>query len=113
MVSTPPAMMTSASPSLIIWAPETMACMAELHWRWTVKAGTLTGKPIFKAAVRAVLGSSVRWMQCPRITSSTISLPTFARFSASSIGKTASWCPRKSFSEPPKSPMAVRAPPMM
>jgi hypothetical protein len=34
--------------------------MAELHWRWTVKAGTLIGKPIFKVAVRAVLGSSVR-----------------------------------------------------
>ena len=95
----------SASPARIWVRADESACMEEEHCFWTVYAGTSTGIPIDRAAVRAVFASSLRWMQSPAITSSTDPFSTPARASAASMTVPASWNARRSFSPPPNFPI--------
>ena len=55
MLSTPPAIIKSASPALIWRAAISTASIPDPHSRLTVVAGTDTGKPASKAAMRATL----------------------------------------------------------
>ena len=50
--SAPPATATWASPSVMIWEAETMACSPLPQSRLTVKAGVVTGRPPLTAATR-------------------------------------------------------------
>ena len=52
MDSAPPATATAASPSMMAWAAETMACSPLPHRRFTVNAGMVTGRPPLTAATR-------------------------------------------------------------
>ncbi len=113
MDSAPPAMTISESPSAISCQPETTACIPELHWRWMVKPVVSLGIPAFSATVLPRFGSSVRWMQFPRITSSTSSGERSARFMASCTATMANSLARSRLNCPPKSPIGVLAPARM
>ncbi len=52
MLSAPPPMATSASPSRMVWAALMMACRPEPQRRFTVSAGALIDTPPFTAATR-------------------------------------------------------------
>ncbi len=71
MLSTPHAIIISASPHIICLAASMMACKPEAHKRFTVFPATLTGKPASNAAILATLRlSSPAWLAAPAITSS-------------------------------------------
>jgi hypothetical protein len=53
--STPAAMTTSLTPAMIDCAARWTASCEEPHWRSTVIAGTLSGKPAPSTALRATL----------------------------------------------------------
>ena len=53
--STPPAMTTSPSPTLIAWAADAAACSPEPHSRFTVCPATSAGSPASSSAMRATL----------------------------------------------------------
>ncbi len=55
MLSTPPAMINSASPKAIARAACPTASNPEAHSRFTVQAGTVTGNPASSTAMRATL----------------------------------------------------------
>jgi hypothetical protein len=55
MLSTPPAIISSPSPALIERAARPIASIPEAHRRLTVVAGTSTGRPARRAAMRATL----------------------------------------------------------
>src|SRR5690606_26348049 len=79
MLSTPPARMTSAWPSMMRSAARAMACRPEEQKRLMVKPGTVGGSPARMAAMRAILiPCSPSGMAQPRMTS--------ALFSAASPG---------------------------
>ena len=79
MLSTPPAMTTSASPVAMERAAIATASSPEPQRRLTVTPGTVTGIPASKAAMRATLRlSSPAWFAQPRITSSTTDQSAFA-----------------------------------
>src|SRR3954470_22655897 len=50
MFSMPPATAVSTDPTRISCAADTIACAPEPHTRFTVKAGTVTGRPACTAA---------------------------------------------------------------
>jgi hypothetical protein len=65
--SAPPATATSASPRMMACDAETMACSPLPHSRFTVKAGTVTGRPPFTAATRLRYMSLVSvWITLPK-----------------------------------------------
>jgi hypothetical protein len=72
MLSTPPAMIRSASPTATARAAWVMASAPDAQSRFTVEPGTLGGRPASSAAIRATLRlSSPAPLVSPRITSST------------------------------------------
>ncbi len=87
-----------------------VACMPEAHWRWIVVAGTSTGIPAFSAAVRAVFASALVWTQSPKMTSSSMSPVTPARFIASCMTMAASWYALMSLRDCPKLAIGVLHP---
>src|SRR5882757_3413378 len=88
-----------------------MACRPEPHKRLTVSAGACCATPPFNAATRAryiSLGSV--WITLPKTTWPTSSPDTFARDKTSRTTRAPRSVGLKSFSAPPKSPIAVRTP---
>ena len=74
MLSTPPAIIRSASPVLIARAAVPTASRPEPHSRLTVPPGIEDGSPASSSAMRATLRlSSPAWLAQPMITSSTAS----------------------------------------
>ena len=66
MLSTPPAIISSASPHLIERAARPTASIPEPHRRLTVVPGTSTGSPASRPAMRATLRlSSPAWLAQP------------------------------------------------
>ena len=66
MLSTPPAITSSASPALIARAAISSASMPEPHSRLTVLPGTSSGRPASSSAMRATLRlSSPAWLAQP------------------------------------------------
>ena len=66
MLSTPPAIIRSASPDRIARAAVPTASMLEPHRRLMVAPGTSTGSPASSAAMRATLRlSSPAWLAQP------------------------------------------------
>ena len=66
MLSTPPAIMRSASPSRTARAAEPTASSDEPHRRFTVLPGTDCGRPASSTAMRATLRlSSPAWLAQP------------------------------------------------
>ena len=71
ILSTPPAMINSASPHMICLDASIIACSPDAHKRLTVLPATVTGKPASNAAILATLRlSSPAWFAAPAITSS-------------------------------------------
>ena len=69
--STPPTSTTSASPVSMVREPMIAASREEPHSRLTVVAGTLTGRPASRTAIRPTLRlSSPAWLAQPQTTSS-------------------------------------------
>ena len=74
MDSTPPAIMSSASPALMARAAAMTASMPEPQRRLMVVPGIAAGQPASSSAMRATLRlSSPAWLAQPKITSSTAS----------------------------------------
>ena len=70
MLSTPPAIISSASPLLIARAAEPTASMPEPQRRLIVDPGNSTGSPASNDDIRATLRlSSPAWLAQPKITS--------------------------------------------
>ena len=66
MLSTPPAIISSASPLLMARAAVPSASRPEPHRRLTVEPGTCTGRPASSALMRATLRlSSPAWLAQP------------------------------------------------
>ncbi len=83
MDSAPPATATSASPTAIVWAADTIACTPVPHSRFTVNAGTSFGIPAFIATTRAMyMSSGAEWITLPNTTWSTCAGSIAARSSA-------------------------------
>ena len=71
ILSTPQAIMISASPQAMVRALSMMACKPLAQSLFTVLPATDVGKPANKAAMRATLRlSSPAWLAAPAITSS-------------------------------------------
>ena len=103
MLSTPPAITSSASPALIARAALPIASMPEPHSRLTVTPGTPAGRPASSAAMRATLRlSSPAWLAQPRTTSSTAAGSSCGwRASRARIGSAARSSARTVASAPP------------
>jgi len=66
MLSTPPAIISVASPHLIARAAEAIASMLDPHSRLTVVPGTPTGRPASNSDILATLRlSSPAWLAQP------------------------------------------------
>ena len=66
MLSTPPAMIRSASPAAMVRAPAITASRPEAQRRFTVRPGTVDGRPASSRAMRATLRlSSPAWLTAP------------------------------------------------
>ena len=103
MLSTPPAMTSSASPPRIARDAIATASSPDPHSRLIVVPGTVTGRPDSSTAIRATLRlSSPAWLAQPRMTSSTASqsTPAWRAFSTRS-GNAARSSVRTSFRAPP------------
>src|SRR5262249_46285254 len=87
---------------LTAWRPEP-------HTLLPVKAGTVSGSPAFSAACRAGFWPTPAWMTLPRMTSSTRSAGTRARFSTSATAVAPSCGAGTSARAPRYLPMGVRA----
>ena len=106
--SVPPATTISASPATMARAASITVFMPEPHTMFTVKAGTLYGIPAFTPTCRATFWPRPAVSTPPKMTSSTVSGLTPARFSASFTTTAPSSTAGTSFSDPPKDPTAVR-----
>ena len=72
MCSTPAPMATSAEPEAMREAARSTADWADPHWRSTVIAGTVSGRPAWSHALRAtLLDCSPTWETAPEMTSPT------------------------------------------
>ena len=90
MLSTPPAIMSAASPLLIARAAMPIASMLDPHRRLTVEPGTSCGRPARRSAMRATFRlSSPAWLAQPYTTSSTALQSTLALRSTSALIGTA------------------------
>jgi hypothetical protein len=84
MLSAPPPITTSQSPSITCCTAETIACSPEPHRRFTVRQGVPTGSPASSAATRAIYMSFASpWITLPITTCPTLAGSTLARDSAS------------------------------
>ena len=111
MLSEPPPIAMSASPSMIVCAADTIACRPEPHRRFTVSAGVCCATPPLIAATRArYMSFGSVFTTCPNTTCPTASPDTFARDSTSATTFAPRSVGEKSFRLPPKSPIAVRTP---
>src|SRR5271165_105413 len=111
MLSAPPPIAMSVSPSMMVCAADTIAWRPEPHSRFSVSAGVSFATPAPIAATRAkYMSFGSVWITLPNTTCPTSSPATPARDSASRT----TWAPSSvgatSFSPPPKSPIAVRTP---
>ena len=108
--STPPAIITSASPSKILLAALVTDSMPEAQLRCTVKAGTDSGIPAFKAITLAIFAESLRFATLPIITSSIIfgSISVLTRSSFTTFAPR-SWA-ETFFRQPPALPIGVLKP---
>src|SRR3954452_11710223 len=80
MDSAPPASTTSASPTWMAWAAETIACTPVPQRRLTVNAGASLGTPALIPTTRAMyMSSGAVWMTLPNTTCSTCSGSSCAR----------------------------------
>ena len=112
--SAPPATAASASPSMMAWAAETIACRPLPHSRFTVNAGVSTGRPPLTAATRLrYISLASVWItlpkaQCPMAAGSAPDRRTDSATAAAarSHGGTLA-------RPPPYFPMAVRFPDRM
>ena len=65
--SAPPATAASASPSMMAWAAEMMACSPLPHSRFTVSPGVLAGRPPLMAATRPrYMSLASVWITLPK-----------------------------------------------
>ncbi len=112
MLSTPPAMIRSASPERICRAPVAIASAPEAHSRFTVVPDTVSGSPDSRVAIRAMLRlSSPAWFALPRMTSSTAAQSTSgSRAVRVRINSAARSSGRTEDSAPPYRPNGVRVP---
>ena len=103
MLSTPPAIMSPASPLLIARAALATASRLDPHRRLMVVPGTSTGNPASSAAMRATLRlSSPAWLAQPKMTSSTAPQSTPGlRAISSATGKAARSSARSGDKLPP------------
>lgn len=110
MDSTPPAIISSASPHLIARAAAITASIPDPQSRLIVVPGTATGSPASSSDMRATLRlSSPAWLAQPKITSSTASQSTDLLRSISAFsGMAPRSSARTEASEPPKRPIGVR-----
>ena len=115
MLSTPPAMASSASPALMARAAPPTASMPEPQSRLTVTPGTVSGRPASSDAMRATLRlSSPAWLAQPNWTSSTAAQSTPAlRAIRAAMGTAPRSSGRTAASAPPKRPMGVLCPSQM
>ena len=114
MLSAPPASAKSASPSISACAAETTACAPDPQRRLTFIAGTVSGMPACIAATRLrYMSRGSVLMTWPKTTCPIRPGSTPARSSAASAATVASSIGGVEASDPPKVPMAVRAPPRM
>ena len=70
MFSCPPAIMTSACPAMMDWAPSAMALSPDPHILFMVKAGVSFGTPALIIACRAVFCPCAAWRTLPMMISS-------------------------------------------
>src|SRR5664280_197934 len=112
MLSTPPAMTSSASPVRIARAPMAIASSPEPQSRLTVLAETVSGRPASNVAIRATLRlSSPAWFAQPRTTSSIAAQSTVgSRSVRARITCAARSSGRTVASAPPYRPIGVRTP---
>lgn len=111
MLSAPPPMATSTSPSRMVCAALTTACRPEPHRRLTLNAGVSAGTPPSRAATRdRYMSRGSVLMTWPNTTWPTSSPPTCARASASRTTRAPSSHGATSFRLPPNVPTAVRTP---
>ena len=91
MLSTPPAIPMEDSPARMARANWPIASMPDPQSRFTVAAGTSTGRPASSSAMRATLRlSSPAWFAQPKITSSSALQSTFGlRRASAAIGSAA------------------------
>src|SRR5579871_2665369 len=112
--SAPPATAASASPSMMAWAAETIACRPLPHSRFTVNAGVSTGRPPLTAATRLRYMSRVSvWITLPKAQCPTAAGSTRARRTDSATTAAARSHGGTLASPPPYFPMAVRTPDRM
>ena len=110
MDSAPPASTTSASPTWMAWAAETIACTPVPHRRLTVKAGASLGTPALMPTTRAMyMSSGAVWMTLPNTTWSTCSGSSRARSMAARAAVAPSSVVGMSRRLLPNPPIAVRA----
>src|SRR5215216_4886369 len=107
MFSTPPARTTSASPSAISCAAETMACRPEPHILLRVIPGTSTGSPLFMPTCRPGFMPWPAERMLPTITWSTCSPSTPERERTSCPTVAPRSVAGTSLSTPPKVPIPV------
>src|SRR5215211_8586726 len=109
--STPPARVTSVSPSMTSWAAETIACSPDPHSRLRVKAGVSTGRPPLTEATRERYMSRVSvWITLPNTTCPTSAGSTPERRTASRTTAAPRSAGGMSLRLPPYFPTAVRTP---
>ena len=85
MFSIPPAIAQSTMPSMISWAADAIAWAPEPQTRFTVIAGTSTGKPPWMAACRAGFILLPAWTTLPMTTVSTLAGSSLLRASTARI----------------------------
>src|ERR1051326_765432 len=110
MHSTPPATATSASPNMIVWAAETIACRPLPHSRFNVSAGVSTEQPPLMAATRErYISLASVWMTLQKTTWPTSAGSRAARLTDSRTTVAAKSVGERSLRLPPYLPIAVRA----
>src|SRR5215469_474035 len=112
--SAPPATATSASPSAMACAAETIACSPLPHSRFTVNAGVSTGKPPLTAATRLrYMSRGSVWITLPKTQWPTADGSTPARLTASRTVAAARSPGGTPARPPPYFPIPVRVPDRM
>ena len=112
MLSTPPAIIRSASPAMIERAAQPTASRPDAHRRLNVIPETSAGSPASSADIRATLRlSSPAWLAQPSTTSSTVDQSTPG---CRAVSSRMTWAARSSgrtpASAPPYRPIGVRTP---
>src|SRR6266852_5144804 len=109
MLSMPPVTTTVASPARMSSAARLTALSEDAHTLFTVRAGTLVGKPAFRAAWRAGIWPMPAVRTVPMITWWTCAPSTLARWSTSRMTVPPSSGAVREERPPPSLPNGVRA----